>query len=205
MHMNEGLIGKKYGRLTVIGYNQLSKKYICHCECFNFHEVNKYNLIHGLIRSCGCLALEGNNTKHGGQGTRLYGIWKSMRERCNTPSCSSYEHYGGKGIKVCSEWDNYQVFQSWAIQNGYRDDLTIDRIDYKGDYCPENCRWATYKEQANNTSSNYLITYNNQTKTQAQWAEEYGISKPALCYRLKHNWPIEKALTTPTKSCNSSN
>jgi hypothetical protein len=187
-------VGKKYGRLTVLeklpGHNVR-----CLCECGNIKTARDYNVIYGKTRSCGCLFSEGNNWKHGGKGTRLYIIWKGIRERCNTPSCTAYKRYGGRGITVCEEWDDFQTFRAWAMSHGYKDGLTIDRIDSNGNYEPSNCRWATYKQQANNMRSNRWIEYGGQKKTLTQWAEYSGIKVATLWSRLEHGWSVEKALT----------
>ena len=114
--------------------------------------------------------LSRGNRKHGLMGKRIYRIWKSMRQRCNSPSCRIYKRYGGRGISICEEWDDPKKFAEWAYSNGYSDELTIDRIDVNGDYCTENCRWATYKVQANNKRNNALIEYNGEKHTISEWA-----------------------------------
>lgn len=123
-----------------------------------------------------------------------------MKYRCNNINAANYERYGGRGIKVCNEWQEFEPFRDWAINNGYKDDLTLGRINVNGDYCPQNCRWATIKEQNNNQRTNRLFTVFGKTQTMTQWAEEYCISKSTLWGRLKRGWTIEEALTTPIKS-----
>ena len=118
-----------------------------------------------------------------------------MRERCTLKSSTAYKRYGARGIKVCPEWQDYQTFRDWAISNGYNDSLTIDRIDFNGDYTPENCRWATYKEQANNTRRNRLITAFGETMTMTQWSEKTGIKVGTIWARLKSGWDVETALS----------
>ena len=134
--------------------------------------------------------------KHDMSRTRLYHIWNSMKQRCSNPNAISYKYYGAKGISVCEEWQEFQPFCEWAISSGYADDLTIDRIDSCGDYCPTNCRWATNKEQQNNTSYNRLYTYNGETHNIMEWAQIMRISSNMLYKRLLRGWDIEKALTT---------
>ena len=103
--------------------------------------------------------------------TRIYSIWCGMKARCYGKSDKNYSRYGAVGISVCDEWkDDFMSFYNWSMQNGYSDDLTIDRIDGKKGYCPENCRWVDYKVQANNTTRNRIITYNGQSKTMSEWA-----------------------------------
>lgn len=119
-----------------------------------------------------------------------------MNARCSKIDHPYYNRYGGRGISVCEEWKNdFISFQNWAIATGYTENLTIDRIDFNGNYNPTNCRWATQKEQQNNKSNNKFITYNGKTQTIAEWADEFGINKSTLHARLKYqNWSIEKAL-----------
>jgi hypothetical protein len=136
-------------------------------------------------------------TIHGMCNTRLYEIWNGMKQRCQNPNTISYKGYGGKGISVCEEWNNsFKAFYDWAISNGYRNDLTIDRIENDGNYEPANCRWATNKEQQNHTSYTRLHTYNGETLSIMQWAEKTGIHPNMLYKRLSRGWSIEKALKT---------
>lgn len=133
-----------------------------------------------------------------GKRTRLGRIWNNMKKRCNNERHESYKYYGEKGIKVCEEWSkNFDSFKHWAENNGYDDSLTIDRIDNSKDYCPENCRWATPKEQGNNRIDNHLIYFNGQEMTLTQWSEILGMDFRTLYRRLHSGWSVEKALTTP--------
>lgn len=128
---------------------------------------------------------------------RLYGIWSNIKNRVSNPNNKSYYRYGGRGITICEEWaKSYESFKRWALSNGYRDDLTIDRIDNDGNYCPENCRWADRTVQANNKSDNHRITYNGQTKTTTQWGRETGLNSQIITGRLKLGWSLEDALQT---------
>lgn len=135
--------------------------------------------------------------RHGGKGTRLYRIWKAMRSRCNNPNASAYSRYGGRGIKVCKEWDDFTSFRDWAMRNGYTDELTIDRIDNDGSYNPDNCRWATYEQQANNNPHNKVITVDGITDTVARQSARYGVSQYLVYDRLRLGWDAESALKTP--------
>lgn len=129
---------------------------------------------------------------------KLYNVWKSMRQRCLNKNNDDYSHYGGRGITICQDWlDSYIPFREWALANGYQDGLTIDRIDYNGNYCPENCRWITQHDQNRNRTNNRYITYNGVTKTMTDWAEEYNINLRTLKSRLDAGCDIEDALTRP--------
>ena len=131
------------------------------------------------------------------RGTRLYQIWHNMKDRCYREKCSEYHRYGGRGITVCDEWrESFEAFRDWAMANGYMEGLTIERKDTNGDYCPENCCWATQKEQANNRRTNHLITYKGETHTMKEWAEIYNIPYYLLKDRIRKGIPMERATSS---------
>lgn len=134
-----------------------------------------------------------------GEVERLHNIWRGIIKRCNCPTSSSFSGYGGRGILVCSEWvTDYTAFRSWALESGYKDGLTIGRVDNNGPYSPSNCRWEGRKDQARNRRSSHLETHNGEAKTLAEWAEIYSIPYGTLIVRVNvYGWPITKALTEP--------
>ena len=197
---DEEVIGKRFGRLTVICRNgnssNSSKMYLCKCDCGKSKNVIGVYLLDGRTKSCGCLNKElvkQRNKTHGMTNTRLFRIWQNMITRCTNKNCPEFNIYGGRGISVCNEWKNdFIAFKDWAINNGYSDNLSIDRINVNGNYEPSNCRWADKKTQARNTRVNHFYTYKGETKTIAEWAEIKGIEYKCLWSRIKRNYPEDK-------------
>lgn len=195
------LTGQKFNKLTIIKQNGRNKRgevlWLCQCECGNTKIAITSELKSGHVKSCGCINKE-RFTKHNKTHTRLYKIWDGMKARCYNKNKREYKWYGEKGIIICNEWlSDFENFYNWAINNGYKDNLTIDRIDFNGNYEPSNCRWVTYKEQANNKSDNHLIEYNGEIHNITEWAYIKNISRNTLTTRLERGWTIERALTTP--------
>ena len=203
--MYEDLTGKKFGRLTVLEFdsktNDRKIKWKCICECGNNTSVTGKNLRNGTTKSCGCLHREKfNHVIHGKRNTRIYRIWRNMLNRCECKSHTEYPRYGGRGITVCSEWKNFIAFYDWSMSNGYTDNLSIDRKDVNGNYCPENCRWATPKEQSRNTRRNRMLEYNGKVQCVADWEAETGIHRSLIQQRIDRlGWSVEKALSTPVR------
>lgn len=134
------------------------------------------------------------------ENKRLFGIWCGMKGRCQNPKRPKYPIYGARGITVCDEWKRFKPFYEWAMANGYQDNLTIDRIDNSGNYCPENCRWATATEQCRNRSTTLKATYCGETRTVAEWASITGVDYYLLRSRLRRGCDMETALTAPLKT-----
>lgn len=197
----EDLTGKRFGKLVVIKRveniwqgNRSVVAWLCKCDCGNEKVVSGGSLRSGNAKSCGCLSFE-KIYKHGGSYDKLYSVWNGIKQRCNNEKSNAYKNYGGRGISVCDEWENsYVAFRDWAISNGYVEGLEIDRIDNNGNYCPENCRVITHKEQQSNKRTNRWLTYNGETKTLSQWADCLGIKSNSLIYRIR-NHGVEKALS----------
>lgn len=201
----QGYVGQKFGKLVLIEYLKYDN-WLCKCECGNKKIIKYSNMKRGATKSCGCLKkkidyTKSKNYKHGMRNTRMYAIWKEMKRRCLRPTANQYKDYGGRGIKVCEEWQkDFMNFYNWAINNGYNDNLTIDRIDVNGNYEPNNCRWATRKQQNNNTTRSHYITYKNKTQTIKDWSEEFNIPYKRLEYAVNRGkQPINEYLQEKEK------
>lgn len=194
------LAGKKFHMLTVVQYYGISDRkqiyWKCICDCGNVTFVKTADLNYGVVKSCGCLGktVGHNNYKYGCKENRLYHIWRGMKARCFNPNNRSYNHYGGRGITICDEWKNhFDVFEAWAINNGYSDELTIDRINVNGNYEPSNCRWATMLEQNNNKRNNVYLTENGETKTLTEWCRANDADRDKVKHYIK-KFPLKVAL-----------
>jgi len=201
------LSGLKFGRLIAKNIVGLTKDkrclWLCVCDCGNTKICTSKNLKDGCTKSCGCLKKETDikngkaNKKHGYKGTRTYNIWRDMLDRCKNEKNISYKNYGGRGIKVCDRWD---ISEGGSFENFIKDmgeipkGLTIDRIDNNGNYCPENCKLSTRKQQSRNTRKNHLITFGGKTQCLSAWAEEYNICLQTLWYRIKRGLSIKDAI-----------
>lgn len=207
MKKYRNLTNQKFGRLTAIKMikRENHKTYwLFKCECGNEIVIPFTYVTTGDCKSCGCYRKEKckDNAKrtHNMSKTRMYRIWTHMKKRCYDVNAQAYMNYGDRGIKVCNEWkNNFINFYNWAINNGYREDLSIDRIDVNGNYEPSNCRWATIKEQNNNMRRNHWIYYNDEKLTMKQFSEKYNIPYDLVKNRIRYKWSIERIINTPLK------
>lgn len=204
------LTGQRFSRLFVLYHKPTPGNktfWVCRCDCGKYVLVGYGELKSGNTKSCGCLRKEVSAerlrkkiTKHGMFGTRIYNIWDGMKARCYNKNHVAYKNYGGRGITICDEWLNsFKSFYSWSILNGYKENLTIDRIDNNGNYEPSNCRWATAFEQAQNRRNIIFVTIGGETKSISEWSKETGLSNQCINSRIKAGWPEEKLLIAPKK------
>lgn len=190
----DSLINKQYGRLTVIERvsDQISPcgthhvAYLCRCECGNEKIIRKSSIINGRTVSCGCYHIE-KSTTHGMKNTRLYRIWQGMKQRCYGNHCAA-SNYKNRNITVCNEWlDDFKKFYEWSIQNGYSDNLTIDRINVNGNYEPSNCRWVNYVVQENNRRNNIKIAIDGEELTVQQLSKKIQIKETSIRTVIRRN------------------
>ncbi len=208
--------GMQFGRLFVRSYAGKRNGRVmweCLCECGTFKVISSGSITMGHAKSCGCLAVDAKkkgqlalvkrNTRHMLSNSHEHRTWVRMRWRCTNPNCDSYPHYGGRGIRICERWSVFENFLA-DVGNAPSKTHSIDRIDVNGNYCPENCRWATPMEQCNNRRSSRFLTHDGQTKTVTEWARYLGVDKGTIFARLRLGWSVDKALMTPidaSKSC----
>lgn len=199
MTLSEKYNGMKFGKLTILkSYRENGETMVdCYCDCGNYTKSYQYKVTHGLISSCGCM----KGVRHGEHGTRLYRIWLAMKNRCRNPNVANYQYYGGKGITYCQDWEEFKNFSKWAKENGYEDNLTIDRVNSNGNYEPSNCRWITMKEQANNTSKNVIIHHNNNDYSLKQFCETFNLSYTAILTKLNRGRITEEEISKLIPIC----
>ena len=200
------ITGVKFGKLTAIEKvgiyvtpkGSTASVWRCKCDCGNEINVVRGSLTSGNTRSCGCLR-EDTCTKHHGTGTRLYQTYRNMINRCYRADTDSYYLYGARGIGVCDEWRNdFNKFREWALSHGYEEDLTIDRLDNDKDYCPENCKWSTFAEQANHTSHCHYVYDGDEKFSISQFARKYGV-KPTTFRQRIVTWGEDVAIERTRK------
>ena len=203
----KNIIGKKFGRLRVVEYigpdSRGRSVMRCTCDCGNQKNAHIGALRSGDAKSCGCITRENNATraaKHNSSYTKLYKVWRHIKDRCFNENTENYKHYGGRGITMCSEWkDSFIAFQEWALTAGYKEGMSIDRINVDGDYSPDNCRWTTSLEQARNKRNSWRITINGENKHATEWCAIYNVSYGAAYSRKRKGWDDISCVTIPTQ------
>ena len=203
-------IGQKYNKLTIQyfdGKDKFGNRVIhCLCDCGNEKNMLLRDVRKGTSKSCGCLQKEvakEQHMSHGFSRTRLYKLWHGMKQRCFNPKDPAYDIYGGKGITVCGEWkDDFLAFREWALSHGYKDGLTIERVDNDKGYGPDNCTWIPWNDQAKHTSRVRQIVLFGETKSFSDWLKDdrVSISDEGYYRRIKRGLSVEDALLTPSRN-----
>lgn len=199
MIKNEIIAGQRFGRLVTKEHfvKDHMSWWVCQCDCGKTHTTRANALNRGMVRSCGCLRKKSKpwKWKHGLTNHPLYRVYHAMKDRCYRETDKEYPNYGARGINICKEWlSNFESFYSWAIQNGYKHGLSIDRIDVNKGYEPSNCRWANGTQQAQNKRNNRLLTFHNETHCVTEWSRILNIPAGTLKSRIRRGWTIEQAL-----------
>lgn len=202
-------IGKRFGKVVVIKKvikNDKKYKYywLCKCDCGNEKEIRNDCLKENKIISCGCYTkkIRAKNIikatfKHGMSETKLYRIWADMKKRCLNKKVDRYKNYGGRGITICNEWLGFESFKDWALSNGYKEGLSIERINVNGNYEPSNCTWINFKEQSRNRTTNIFVIYNNKKICLAELSEITRIDSKVLYMRYNRGDREERLWRTP--------
>ena len=197
--------GDVFSRVTIIkevAQRRGVRRFLCKCKCGKQWEVSLVNLVEGHTKSCGCLKKERTVERlyiHGKSGEKIYVAWMAMKMRCFNKNNPRYSSYGGRGITVCEEWLNFQNFYDWAIKNGYKPGLSIERVDNDGSYDSANCTWIPRENQTKNTRKTRLIEYNGAKRTLKEWGTLLGVSHKTLSGRLYRGWSDESIISTPFK------
>lgn len=197
------ITGKRFNDLVVIERVENASggvvRWKCLCDCGNTTIVRGSNLKNGNVKSCGCRVYKSHNATHNMSKTRIYREWAAIKSRCYNKNLKSYKDYGGRGIKVCNEWLNsFESFKEWAYSNGYEDNLTIERKDIDGDYCPSNCTWIPFREQQRNRRICYAFEYNGRQQDLSSWCKELNLPYKNIHNRIyKLGWPFERAISEP--------
>lgn len=193
------LSGKRFGKLLAQSTTEKDKygAYIwtCVCDCGNYTKVRGGQLVSGVSRSCGCGVVDAARRPktHGQAGTPLYQRWRAMLARTTNPNFEDFHNYGGRGIKVCERWREFEQFYA-DMGDSFRPELELDRKDANGNYGPDNCRWATRQDQQRNRRNNHRVTWSGETQTVQDWAERFGIKPNTIITRLRRGWSVDRAL-----------
>ena len=194
--MRFGKLVAKYPTQHITSGGNKLRYWFCECDCGNHTVVSTHDLLSGHTKSCSkCIHNVSNKVIH----KRIYDAWRMLIARCENPKAHAYKNYGGRGIKVCEEWHDFETFLQWALSNGYENHLSIDRKNVNGNYEPSNCRWITDKEQNNNRRNNHHIEYKGVVHTLSEWAEIVDIPYATLVYRISKGWSIEDAFFKPLR------
>lgn len=214
MCLREDITGKKFGRLTVKEFLYKQNKcnfWKCICDCGNEIVVRQKDLRRGHTKSCGCYQRERAkeaNTKHNLVGSKIYNTYLRMKQRCFDKNCERYKNYGGRGVTICDEWldkeNGFINFYNWAYENGYNENLSIDRIDVNGNYEPSNCRWITMEEQARNKTNTIRVEYENEILTLKDLCRKLNLNYKTIWNRLKSGYDLYKAINTPIRKSKTS-
>ncbi len=200
------ITGKKFGRLFVIGFSHISKRrasyWYVKCDCGTKKITQGSHLKNGRTKSCGCLHRQITSKimreimfKHGMKETPIYRVWTDMKQRCLNPNRPKYKNYGGRGIKVCDRWLNFENF--YKDMGEKPKNKSLDRIENNGDYTPENCKWSTQKQQCNNRQDNVVLSYKGDIFSVAEWGEKLKMNSKKLYKRIYRGWSVERTLETP--------
>lgn len=206
--MGKDLTGQRFGHFTAL--YPIDKRdnsgyvvWVMRCDCGNIEERSLHNVGSCYKKNHMCHECQAKNllkatTKHGDSHARLYSVHSTMMQRCNNPNAHAYKNYGGRGIKVCEEWHDYEAFKEWALANGYEElkqgKCTLDRIDPNKGYSPDNCRWVDMKTQQRNRRNNVRLTLDGETKTLTEWAELTGTKPVTMRKRLEYGWPVREVI-----------
>lgn len=187
--MYEEYLNKKYNEWTVVSFSHKDKYnhpfFNCICSCGNKNTIDIFSLKYGKSKSCKKCSAKKRKNKHNLSYSRIYRIYNHIKQRCNNKQDSAYKNYGGRGIKICKEWeDNFINFYNWSIANGYEENLSIDRIDNNENYCPQNCRWVDMETQQNNKRNNHIITYNNKEYTISNFCKKFNLNERLVRQRI---------------------
>ena len=180
------ITGKRFGKLVALKLDHIDIKsngtvhyWLCQCDCGNSKVIRKVDMMRGKIQSCGCFLKESvqeRAIKHNYFNTKPYHVWHDIKQRCLNPNNKAYKNYGARGITICKEWENPKNFCEWAFNNGYKEGLSIDRIDVNGNYEPSNCRWVDMETQQRNKRTNNLLTIKDITHCITDWSNILGVS-----------------------------